>query len=795
MRLILKGVQRYWFYAELISILAKKTGSDEAKTREFLSKNSIIYFNQISRSSAVQLLDQLVGAGFEIHLEESKEDIFVTLGMTYEAELGGIRKEMNDLSSRLKRLEEIKGVERSASSLQESPVYQKLKDQKTEYDSKPIPAIQELAAKGSSSQGTAESNIGKYWLSRIGIFTLVLGIVLFISYSFQFIGPWGKILVGLIIGSSLTGSGNYLTRNENYKRWAMAMIGGGWAILYFTVYAAYQIPVTRVITNPLAGFFCLLLVILGSITQSLKFKSQALVFFSYFLGFIALVMVEVSFYTLAASFLLGVSTVIVTRKMGWTWLALLGLAAVYLTHYFWLTPALSSGPSPEQQGLWDILILPWAGENWRVYPLMTSEKSLLHQAFLILYWILFTAIGFFKNEKQNNENLAFWLLLSNSFIFVTSYIHHLHIYHPALKYLFPLVMGFVFLGLSWAEQRSKKGLLSDLYLAFSVMLFVLTVPMYFDGPWITYGWIAGMVILSWLGVWHSRKILSRMSWVLGSMVILRLICFDYLETKVLFTFLMPVRLSFVIFMTAAVAFGIVFWIYWKSHALPEQEKRITENSFLIGTAFALGCGFLIGGFRASASVIWVFEGAALMILGVMMQRKSLRFVAMIYFIFASFRIASVDCGLEITKLLFVPKVGLRLISVGLSIGILLWLSDWLRRGIKVFPVTDKFLTILGALLVMRYFYDEGISSWVSIIWGGCAFGFIVAGFTLKDRLYRWCGLGMFFMVLLRLFFHDFSTLSTIYRIISFIGLGVVFIGASFLYSYCSKLLLDQGSEK
>jgi uncharacterized membrane protein len=47
------------------------------------------------------------------------------------------------------------------------------------------------------------------------------------------------------------------------------------------------------------------------------------------------------------------------------------------------------------------------------------------------------------------------------------------------------------------------------------------------------------------------------------------------------------------------------------------------------------------------------------------------------------------------------------------------------------------------------------------------------------------------MVLLRLFFHDFSRLETIYRIVSFIGLGVVFIAASFLYSYYSKVLLAE----
>lgn len=791
MKLTLRGAQRYWFHEGLVSIIEAQTGWDAEKIKSFLSKNEWVHFNNLEKSTAKNLLDRLEAAGFEVQLQESKSDITASIGMAFEKELETLKQGMGVLSSRLNKLEELKGIPNVQKSIKQSEIYQKLVTPVKETISK-LPVSQPVREE-SASEGTTESNIGKYWLSRIGIFTLVLGIVLFISYSFQFIGPWGKILIGAALGASLVGLGNYLAPNEKYKRWAMATIGGGWATLYFTVYAAYQIPVTKVISNPLIGFMCLLAVIVGSISQSLKFKSTVLVFFSYFLGFVALTMVEVSFYTLVASFLLGLSIVIVTKKMGWTWLALLGLAAVYLTHYFWLAPSLAADSIAGKESWWDALVLPWVGEEWSIYPLMAVDKSLLHQAFLILYWILFTTIGFFKTEKQDNQNITFWLLLANSFIFTTSYIHHLHVYYPTLKYIFPFVMGIVFLVLCFVEQRLRRGLLSDLYLAFSVSLFALTIPMYFDGPWITYGWSASFVILSWLGIRHHRTVLYRIGWALAAMVMWRLINFDYLERDILFTALMPVRASFPLFVTAATALTAVFGIYSTNTLPSKKEKRISENCFLIAASLALAWGFLVAGPRASASVVWVIEGIILMVLGMRCQRVSLRVFSGLFMAFAAIRLASVDYGLEFLKMLSDPKIGLRILVSGAGTFGILGLADWLRRKVKDLQYKDWLgscaMTIAGALLGMCYFYDSGISSWISIIWGAMAFVFIVAGFALKDRLYRWCGLGAFAMVLLRLFLHDFSKLETIYRIISFIGLGGVFIAASFLYSYYSKVFL------
>ena len=658
-----------------------------------------------------------------------------------------------------------------------------------------------VTTQSGESQASLESRIGKYWLSKIGIFTLVLGMVLFITYSFQFIGAWGKILVGLLLSGFLVGLGNYLAPRENYKRWAMATIGGGWALLFFTVFAAYHVPIAKVIYNPLVDILCLLLVTTGSISQSLKFKSPVFIFFSYFLGFITITMVEISFYTLLASFLLGVSIVLIARKTGWSWLTLLGLAAVYLTHYFWLEPSINWNETTYvyagQEGFADALLMPWIGSDWKIYPLIPLEKSLLHQAFLCLYWLLFTTVGFAKtrHEKQD-ENLTFSLILANSFIFIGSYIHHLHVYYPDFKSLFLLAMASILLGFFVVEQKLIRKLLSDFYLALSVSLFSLAIPMYFDGPWVTYGWVVASVVLAWLGVRHHRFLLRVISSVLAIFVLGRLFIFDYLERDVLFHLLMPIRNSFLLFSIAAVSFFATSWMYEKSD-VEEDEKRIKENIFLIAASILFGIGCLIGGLRAATSNIWILEGIFLIAWGALSRRFPLKVMSLIFFTFAAFRLHSVDCNLEILKIFSDFKIALRLLTSGLSIALVIMLADWLRmkkRTIELERWLFPTLNIGGGLLLLRYFYDQGISSWVSIIWGIIAFIFIIYGFAVKERISRWMGLGMFGLVILRLFIHDFPRLETIYRIISFIGLGAIFIAASFIYSYFSKLFLGDSNK-
>ena len=78
------------------------------------------------------------------------------------------------------------------------------------------------------------------------IFGLVTGVASFLIY--QFGGtPLGKVFLGYLGGALGLAGGLWLERKEKYRGFARSLMGGGWALLYFTTYAMHHVAAARVI--------------------------------------------------------------------------------------------------------------------------------------------------------------------------------------------------------------------------------------------------------------------------------------------------------------------------------------------------------------------------------------------------------------------------------------------------------------------------------------------------------------------------------------------------------------------
>jgi hypothetical protein len=89
--------------------------------------------------------------------------------------------------------------------------------------------------------------------------------------------------------------------------------------------------------------------------------------------------------------------------------------------------------------------------------------------------------------------------------------------------------------------------------------------------------------------------------------------------------------------------------------------------------------------------------------------------------------------------------------------------------------------VLGVILVSLFLFHEVSGRLLTICWGAQAVCTLLAGFLARERILRLAGLGLFLVCVLKLFFHDLRNLDTISRILSFIVLGLVLMGASWLY--------------
>lgn len=101
------------------------------------------------------------------------------------------------------------------------------------------------------------------------------------------------------------------------------------------------------------------------------------------------------------------------------------------------------------------------------------------------------------------------------------------------------------------------------------------------------------------------------------------------------------------------------------------------------------------------------------------------------------------------------------------------------------PLETAFI-ILGGLSAWLY-----LTKWVSLgtqgfyitaSWAALAFVFFITGLILRDRRYRWFGLAVLGCAIGRVMFLDVWKLATIYRVLSFMALGVVLIVLGFIYT-------------
>jgi hypothetical protein len=93
-----------------------------------------------------------------------------------------------------------------------------------------------------------------------------------------------------------------------------------------------------------------------------------------------------------------------------------------------------------------------------------------------------------------------------------------------------------------------------------------------------------------------------------------------------------------------------------------------------------------------------------------------------------------------------------------------------------------FYSLLAATLLALLLFYEVSGSVLTVAWGVEGVALLIAGFPLNDRVQRLSGMFLFLVCILKLFVYDLRHLETMYRILSFIVLGLMLVGVSWIYT-------------
>jgi uncharacterized membrane protein len=199
---------------------------------------------------------------------------------------------------------------------------------------------------------------------------------------------------------------------------------------------------------------------------------------------------------------------------------------------------------------------------------------------------------------------------------------------------------------------------------------------------------------------------------------------------------------------------------------------------------------------------WALEGLALIWLFRIVPNRGLRYVGVGLLCLAFVRLALNPAVLEYHRRTATPIWNWYFYAYGITI-LCLFIAGWLFRPPRATTferTSPTLLYSLGALLtflllnieIADYFSVGPTLTFsftgnfardmtYSIAWALYAFALLLIGMKKHTRWVRYSGVALLVVTLVKLFLHDLSSLSQLYRIGAFIGVAVILIVASFVY--------------
>ncbi len=665
-------------------------------------------------------------------------------------------------------------------------------------------------------KGTSyEFALATHWLVRIGVVILVLGVGFFLRYSIQhgWISESARVVLAATTGVLMIAGGVTLL-GRRYHLLAQGLLGGGVAVLYFSVYAAanfYQL----ISAVPTAFALMVVVAVLAGILAVL-YDTQLMAVLGLLLGLLTPVVLRTGtvHYLGLNTFLLALGTGVIFVSLWKDWPALHLLAF---------------------HGIYGLMFFSW--QNYR------SEFYLEVFPFLVGQFVLFSLLAVVRHLflRLPGNLLDLFVLLGNfaMMFFAGGVLTYRWLefvgYSTRYSALLPLGLLLFYAAqayyLLYARIRDAGLWASCVALAaFSAA----TVPVLFLGShwsqWLMPSWAFLGTVLIWLGLRLRSSLLPR----LGALFLAgALLLFVFWE--------IPAR-------ARAPLPAAAVWLEYLLQAVDRLAPSLLSVLALAGTAWIIQhpprpAGLAwdaedaettpLAGLGTSWRLFLLMWGMLLFVLGWDADRAMQVFAPQARPLGLTFVWATLAAGMALTTrdaqrgersvwvtVAVVPLVlkwlwfdlqhwewgpgfafsrgvsllgaFLRMLDFALVAGVLL-LAAWggSRNERKRFsPAAGYALAALGMLWLSLtletstwlYHRLPGFQAGgVSILWAVFALALLLGGILRQVALVRWLGLGLFAIVAVKVFLVDLRNLDAFYRIVAFVVLGLLVLAGSWLY--------------
>jgi hypothetical protein len=611
------------------------------------------------------------------------------------------------------------------------------------------------AAQPKRNWADMEERLGANWLNKIGTAAFVIGVALLLNYSMRLLGPEGKIVLGYVISAILLVVGIIGERNERYRIAGRAVLGGGWALAYFTTYAMHNVASVRIVQNASLGFTLLFIVAVAMVLHSLRYHSQITTGFAYLLAFVTIAVSEIPMGALVASALLAASLAYVLRVRKWFAIEPLAILATYIVHWMWLNQIY------EKTG------------GYKIFPQFKASVALL-----TAYWAIYLVSYFLREAVEETERR----LLTTSFLLnAIGYLAVLHheSFHPELRFWFLTGAGLVYLAVSAFSKATNRRLAFILASTLGMTLIIAAVPYRYSGNKLEILWLVeaeAVLIVGWRTLdAHLRKLGWAASTVLAGYTLVH----DLVPRISKWT---PPD-SHLGWMLVALAAA-----YYANGQLKRASKTLaadldatddaaTKVSPTIATMFALSAAWVALPFMWTA-LAWTIIAVALVTIGRRVLDHNLITCGNLAAVFAFVRVVGINLQRSDPAAGSIHGVSVRLITIAISSILFYAISRRCAYPVlenREFTAVGAFITdsltrfggisalysAAATILVADLLWRELTSAAIALAWGIFAMILLEAARALPDRPLLIESRILLLASFARIFFADLNSVASI----------------------------------
>jgi uncharacterized membrane protein len=522
-----------------------------------------------------------------------------------------------------------------------------------------------------SQEGDLEKKIGQYWLNRMGIAAMLIGVSYFLKYAFEnnWIGPGGRIGIGLLGGIALI-LWSERFRKHGHAAFSYSLKAVGIGTLYLSLWGAFQI---YHLIPASAAFVAMILVTASTIALALSQDAELLATFAMVGGFATPALLSTGQNHEAVLF---------------SYIALLDLAIL-----------LMAVVKPWRRLLWGsftgtiMLYLGWYVSYY------TREQRALTVFFAALFAAIFAAIPLATSHERSTRfsgpSITLTLLpLMNAVIFFLE-LYVMYERNTDILTWFALALAATYLCISALFTKrfpdDDVSVINLLHVAIAIAFITIAIPLKLEAQWITISWLIESATLLWISVRTQTNFLRYLAVAALSLGIFRLLAFDQMQAN---TLIFNAR-----FATYVVAIAVLAGIA----ILGKQHASESERPFLQLAVIALNLLALIALTREAAdyfdrqmvavgnqwqhyhqisvvrgftySAIWLIYGAVLMAVGFRNRSAFLRWQALILIAFTTGKIFLYDVSQLGGSYRILSFIALGAVLLGISF---IYQRDWLK---------------------------------------------------------------------------------------------------------------------